>query len=47
MAKSFHGQVREAALSKAAGELPSLSGFTQALQTPTEKERQRMRRNDK
>jgi len=36
MAKSFHDQVREAALLKAASGLPSLSGFTQALQTPAE-----------
>jgi hypothetical protein len=47
MAKSFHGQVREAALSKAAIGLPSLSSFTRSLQTPTEEGRQKMRRGDK
>lgn len=47
MAKSFHGQVREAALSKAASGLPSLSGFTRSLQTPVEDGRQTLGRGDK
>jgi len=47
MAKYFHGQVREAALSKVASGLPSLSGFTRSLQTPIEEGRQRPGRNSK